>query len=96
MSPLLQALSSNHKVNFSIKTVLYVANTLIKDITNPTFREFMIYCLFGKYYSKSIEAKLSAPVERPISYSKQWKFKGFWDSHVETLNDYCINTYFPN
>ena len=62
MAPLLQALSSHHKINFSIKTVLYVASTLIKDITNETFREFLIYCFFGKYYSRPLEAKLSAPV----------------------------------
>ena len=62
ISPLLQALSSDHKINFSIKTVLYVAATLIKNITNPKFREFIIYCLFGKYYSRDIDAKLSSPV----------------------------------
>lgn len=96
MAPLMQALYSHNKVNFGISTVLYVASTLVKVISNNAFVDFIVLCLLGKYYCQSFEAKLMAPVERPISYSKQWKFKGFWDSHQAAVNAYCVNTYFPS
>jgi hypothetical protein len=36
------------------------------------------------------------PIEKPLSYSKKWKFKGFWDTYQNNINEYCVPTYFPN
>jgi hypothetical protein len=35
------------------------------------------------------------PIEKPLSYSKKWKFKGFWDSYQSNINEYCSDIYFP-
>lgn len=96
MAPLLQDLYSPKKMNFNLKVVLLVASLLITNISNPLFIDFVVFCFFSKYYSSTICVKLMHPIEKPLSYSKKWKFKGFWDSYQNNVNEYCVPTYFPN
>jgi hypothetical protein len=54
----------------------------------------IIFCLFGKYYPKSLTNKLLHPVGTLLSYNKQWKFKGFWDGYEDKINDYCSRNFY--
>lgn len=96
MAPLLLDLYSDKKINFNLKVVLVVCSLLISNIHNQLFLDFVIFCLFSKYYSSTICVKLMHPIEKPLSYSKIWKFKGFWDSYQNNINEYCVPTYFSN
>lgn len=96
MAPLLQALYSHKKQTFNIKIVVLIAWYIISNVHNQQFIDFVIFAFFGKYYSSTLCVKLIHPVEKPLSYSKKWKFKGFWDSYQNNINEYCTVTYFPN
>lgn len=50
----------------------------------------MAIVVVGKYYTKNISECLFQPIDRLLSYDKKWKFKGFWDSHEDKLNHYCL------
>ena len=90
---MLQGLYSFSKANFSIKVILFVCALLLKNMTTPLFIEFLVFAFFGKYYTKEICFKLINPVEKPISYSKEWKFKGFWDGYQADIIEYCGKNY---
>jgi hypothetical protein len=96
MVTLLEALSSSKKTTLSLKVVLLIASILLSNIRNPLFSDFLIFCFFGKYYTPALRAKLMNAVAKPMSYSKKWKFKGFWDTYQTHINDYCSQVYFPN
>jgi hypothetical protein len=93
---LLEALTSSMKTTFSLKIVLLIAAILVNNIHNQLFSDFLIFCLFGKYYTTILRDKLMCAIEKPTSYSKEWKFKGFWDTHEDTINEYCAKVYFGN
>ena len=81
MSPIIQTLSSQKKMQFGIKVVIFICAVLFKSIRTSKFLDNILITLFGRYYSRDLSMKLFNPSERILSYNKQWKFKGFWDSH---------------
>lgn len=86
MSGLLQDLSSVNKGTLNLKVILLVSSYLISNIHNKLFTDFIIFCLFSKYYTSTLCVKLMHPVEKPLSYSKVWKFSGFWDSFQDNIS----------
>ena len=95
LSPLLQSLCCQEPV-FNLKVVLLIANMIVANIHNKEFIDAVVFALFGKYYSSTLCVKLMHPVERPLSYSKKWTFKGFWDSYQDNVVNYCTEAYFGN
>lgn len=90
LSPLAIALDSQQKEGFSIKIILFVLGILLKNLNSELILDTIALMIFGKYYTPDLMNCLFSPADRLISYDKKWKFKGFWDSHQDKINKYCM------